>query len=76
LSCFGKGTNRAGKSFFDVSYSQCKGRVDRFCDCQTLVKVIYEMGKDIKALKRQDKIELVKITSLSEYKINKYLSFL
>jgi len=72
----GKGTNRAGKSFFDVSYSQCKGKSGQILRLpKLLVKVIYEMGKDIKALKRQDKIELVKITSLSEYKINKYLSF-
>lgn len=46
-----------------------------FAIAQTLVKVVYEMGKHIKDLNRQDKIELVKITSLSEYKINKYLSF-
>ena len=46
-----------------------------FAIAQTLVRVVYEMGKDIKKLNRQDKIELVKITSLSEYKINKYLSF-
>ncbi|MCK9404555.1 MAG: ParB/RepB/Spo0J family partition protein [Chitinophagaceae bacterium] len=46
-----------------------------FAIAQTLVKVVYEMGKDIIKLNRQDKVELVKITSLSEYKINKYLSF-
>ena len=46
-----------------------------FAIAQTLVRVVYEMGKDVKDLNRQDKIELVKITSLSEYKINKYLSF-
>lgn len=46
-----------------------------FAIAQTLLKTVYEMGKDIKNLKRQDKLELVKITSLSEYKINKYLVF-
>ena len=46
-----------------------------FAIAQTLVKVIYEMGKDIKSLSRQDKKQLSKITSLSEYKINKYLGF-
>ncbi|NWF90543.1 MAG: ParB N-terminal domain-containing protein [Ignavibacteriaceae bacterium] len=46
-----------------------------FAIAQTLLKVIYEMGKDIKHLERQDKLELSKITSLSEYKINKYLVF-
>jgi ParB family transcriptional regulator, chromosome partitioning protein len=45
-----------------------------FAIAQTLVKVIYEMGKDLK-LDRKDKIELSKLTSLSEYKINKYLVF-
>jgi ParB family transcriptional regulator, chromosome partitioning protein len=46
-----------------------------FAIAQTLVKVIYEMGKDINKLERQDKLELAKITSLTEYKINKYLVF-
>jgi len=46
-----------------------------FAIAQALLKVIHEMGKDIKDLERQDKLELVKITSLSEYKINKYLVF-
>ena len=46
-----------------------------FAIAQTLVKVVYEMGKDLEHLKRQDKLELSKITSLSEYKINKYLIF-
>jgi ParB family chromosome partitioning protein len=45
-----------------------------FAIAQTLVKVIYEMGKELK-LSRQDKIELSKLTSLSEYRINKYLVF-
>lgn len=46
-----------------------------FAIAQALLKVIQEMGKDVKDLQRQDKLELVKITSLSEYKINKYLVF-
>ncbi len=46
-----------------------------FAIAQTLVKVIYEMGKDLKHLERQDKLQLSKLTSLSEYKINKYLVF-
>jgi len=46
-----------------------------FAIAQTLIKVVYEMGKDIKRLERKDKLELAKITSLSEYKINKYLIF-
>ncbi len=46
-----------------------------FAIAQALLKVIHEMGKDVKDLERQDKLELVKITSLSEYKINKYLVF-
>jgi ParB/RepB/Spo0J family partition protein len=46
-----------------------------FAIAQTLVKVIYEMGKDINNLERKDKLEISKITSLSEYKINKYLVF-
>jgi ParB/RepB/Spo0J family partition protein len=46
-----------------------------FAIAQTLVKVIYEMGKDVKQLKRQDKVQLSRTTSLSEYKINKYLGF-
>ena len=33
------------------------------------------MGKSIESLQRQDRLELAKITSLSEYKINKYLVF-
>jgi ParB family transcriptional regulator, chromosome partitioning protein len=46
-----------------------------FAIAQTLVKVIYKMGKKLNNLKRQDKLELSKLTSLSEYKINKYLVF-
>jgi ParB family transcriptional regulator, chromosome partitioning protein len=46
-----------------------------FAIAQALEKVIKETGKDIKKLVRKDKLELAKITSLSEYKINKYLVF-
>ncbi len=46
-----------------------------FAIAQTLVKVVYEMGKDLKKLSRQDKKQLSETTSLSEYKINKYLGF-
>ena len=46
-----------------------------FAIAQTLIKVIDEMGKSIELLQRQDRLELAKITSLSEYKINKYLAF-
>jgi ParB/RepB/Spo0J family partition protein len=46
-----------------------------FAIAQTLVKVIYELGLDLKTLERQDKLEISKMTSLSEYKINKYLVF-
>ena len=46
-----------------------------FAIAQTLIKVIHEMGKDIQKLERQDKLELAKLTSLTEYKINKYLVF-
>jgi ParB/RepB/Spo0J family partition protein len=46
-----------------------------FAIAQTLIKVVFEMGKDIKKLERSDKLELAKITSLTEYRINKYLVF-
>lgn len=46
-----------------------------FAIAQTLIKVVYEMGKDINQLERKGKLELAKITSLTEYKINKYLIF-
>jgi ParB family transcriptional regulator, chromosome partitioning protein len=49
-----------------------------FAIAQTLMKVIYEMGKvlnEFNRLTRQDKLELSKLTSLTEYKINKYLVF-
>lgn len=46
-----------------------------FAIAQTLLRVIGEMGKDHRQLDRQDRLELVSITSLSEYKIRKYLSF-
>jgi len=41
----------------------------------TLRRVIEEMGKDISNVQREEKLELTRITSLSEYKINKYLKF-
>ena len=46
-----------------------------FAIAKTLVKVIYEMGKDLKTLDRQDRLEISNLTSLSEYKIKKYLIF-
>lgn len=46
-----------------------------FAIAHALIKVIEEMGKELKTLNRRDKLELVTITSLSEYRINKYLSF-
>ncbi len=46
-----------------------------FAIAHTLVKVIFEMGKDLRHLGRQDKLQLSQLTSLSEYKINKYLIF-
>ncbi|MEI6767143.1 MAG: ParB/RepB/Spo0J family partition protein [Bacteroidota bacterium] len=46
-----------------------------FAIAQTLIKVIDKMGKSIQSLERPDKLELAKLTSLSEYKINKYLLF-
>ncbi len=41
----------------------------------TLRNVVEEMGKDFGKLSKEDKQELTKITSLSEYKIDKYLKF-
>jgi ParB family transcriptional regulator, chromosome partitioning protein len=46
-----------------------------FAIAQALVQVIIEMGKKVLELSRKDKLEIAKITSLSEYKINKYLVF-
>jgi ParB family transcriptional regulator, chromosome partitioning protein len=46
-----------------------------FAIAQTLVLIVDEMGKNVRALDRQDKLELVRITSLTIYKIDKYLSF-
>ena len=46
-----------------------------FAIAQTLIKVIDEMGKSIETLTRPDRLELAKTTSLSEYKIKKYLVF-
>lgn len=46
-----------------------------FAIAQTLIKVIDEMGKSIQSLTRSDRLEIARITSLSEYKIKKYLVF-
>ena len=46
-----------------------------FAIAQTLIKVIDEMGKSIQSLTRPDRLEIAEITSLSEYKIKKYLVF-
>jgi ParB/RepB/Spo0J family partition protein len=46
-----------------------------FAIAQTLIKVIDEMGKSIQSLTRSDRLEIAKHTSLSEYKIKKYLVF-
>lgn len=46
-----------------------------FAISMTLRKVTEEMGKSIENLSRDDKKELTRITSLSEYKIDKYLKF-
>lgn len=42
---------------------------------QTILKIVLEMGKDPKELTRYDRLELSTITSLSEYKVKKYLIF-
>lgn len=42
---------------------------------QTILKIVLEMGKDPKELTRYDRLELSTITSLSEYKVKKYLLF-
>ena len=42
----------------------------------SLQQVIEEMGKDVRDLSLDEKKELSRITSLSEYKVKKYLSFL
>lgn len=46
-----------------------------FAIAQALINVITQMGKSVTDLKRPDKLEIAKLTSLSEYKINKYLIF-
>jgi ParB/RepB/Spo0J family partition protein len=46
-----------------------------FAISMTLINIIEEIGKSISHLTREDKRELTKITSLSEYKIDKYLKF-
>src|SRR5690606_13597618 len=47
----------------------------QFAISMTLIEIIKEKGMDPQKLSGQDKKELVKITSLSEYKINKFLIF-
>ncbi len=42
----------------------------------TVKRIVDELGKHIKELKRADILDLSKITSLSEYRINKYLKYL
>jgi len=46
-----------------------------FAIAQTLLLIVDRMGKKHRNLNRQDRLELVSLTSLSEYKIKKYLSF-
>jgi ParB/RepB/Spo0J family partition protein len=46
-----------------------------FAIAKTLIKVIDEMGKSIQSLTRSARLEIARITSLSEYKIKKYLVF-
>jgi ParB family transcriptional regulator, chromosome partitioning protein len=47
----------------------------QFAISMTLIEIIREKGMDPKNLTQLEKKELVKITSLSEYKINKFLIF-
>ncbi len=47
----------------------------QFAISMTLIEIIKEKGMDPKSLTRDNKRELVKITSLSEYKINRFLIF-
>lgn len=42
----------------------------------TIKRIVEELGKDINHLNRADILDLSKITSLSEYRINKYLRYL
>ena len=47
----------------------------QFAISMTLIEIIQEKGMNPEKLSQTDKRELVKVTSLSEYKINKYLIF-
>jgi hypothetical protein len=47
----------------------------QFAISMTLIEIIQEKGLNPDKLSQADKKELVKVTSLSEYKINKYLIF-
>lgn len=47
-----------------------------FAIALTIRKIIEELGLEIQLLERYDILNLSKITSLSEYKINKYLKYL
>lgn len=47
----------------------------QFAISMTLIEIIKEKGMDPEKLSKEDKQELVKITSLSEYKIGKFLIF-
>jgi len=47
----------------------------QFAISMTLIEIIQEKGMNPEKLSQADKKELVKVTSLSEYKINKYLIF-
>lgn len=47
-----------------------------FAIALTIRKIIEELGLEIQYLERYDILDLSKITSLSEYKINKYLRYL
>lgn len=42
----------------------------------TIKRILEELGKDIEDIHRNDILDLSKITSLSEYRINKYLRYL
>jgi ParB family chromosome partitioning protein len=47
-----------------------------FAIALTIKRILDELGLDISGLSRYDILDLSKITSLSEYKINKYLKYL
>lgn len=47
-----------------------------FAVALTIKRIIDELGKEVEKLSSQDIAELSKLTSLSRYKVNKYLTFL